>query len=337
MSSARKRRRPARRGADPQTTQEAASLDATVSPGLAMYSRRRMAFGALVLGLAVVAAAVTPAFAQGAPPPQSEAESLEPPIPDPVSAPDASEADLRSIEALAQPPSPGRRPSGVAERLADWVIASGDNAERPFMVVDKLAAEVIAFDADGRLLGSAPVLVGLAPGDDSAPGVGDHLQLSAISPDARTTPAGRFVAQFGPSNGHGTVLWVDYADAISMHPVITTNPSEHRLQRIRSASAQEHRISYGCINVPAKFYDKVVLTAFGDGGVVYILPDTKPVEAVFPAFAAAADAGAQGEPTSQPDLCADLALDVPDRIPDPGPSLACPSVERQTTDASATP
>ena len=272
MSSARKRRRPARRGADPQTTQEAASLDATVSPGLAMYSRRRMAFGALVLGLAVVAAAVTPAFAQGAPPPQSEAES-----------------------------------------------------------------EVIAFDADGRLLGSAPVLVGLAPGDDSAPGVGDHLQLSAISPDARTTPAGRFVAQFGPSNGHGTVLWVDYADAISMHPVITTNPSEHRLQRIRSASAQEHRISYGCINVPAKFYDKVVLTAFGDGGVVYILPDTKPVEAVFPAFAAAADAGAQGEPTSQPDLCADLALDVPDRIPDPGPSLACPSVERQTTDASATP
>jgi hypothetical protein len=326
-----------------------------------MHSCRRMAFGALVLGLAVVASTVTPAFAQGAQPPQSDAamlgppmpdprrapdpvvgdpqsvEALDPlpPIPDPESAPDASEADLRSAEALAPAPPPGRRPSSVAERMADWVIASGDNAARPFMIIDKLAAEVFAFDADGRRLGSAPALVGLAPGDDSAPGVGD-LQLSAISPDERTTPAGRFEAKFGPSNGHGTVLWVDYADAISMHPVITTNPSEHRLQRIRSASPDDHRISFGCINVPAKFYDNVVLKAFAEGGIVYILPDTKPVEDVFPAFATAIDASAE-ESTSQSDRCADPPLDGPDRIPDSGPPLDCPAEGSQATDASPAP
>jgi len=301
-----------------------------------------MAFGALALGLAVVST-VTPAFAQSAQPSQSDAATLDLPIPDPGSASDTAdsdlksiERDLRSLEAPVPGPPPGRGPSGVAGRLADWVIASGDNGARPFMIVDKLGAEVFAFDADGRLLGSAPALVGLAPGDDSAPGVGD-LKLSAISPDQRTTPAGRFVAQFGPSNGHGAVLWVDYADAISMHPVITTNPAEHRLQRIRSASPEDHRISFGCINVPAKFYDKVVLTAFRDGGVVYILPDTKPVEDVFPALAATADAGAERDPTSQQDRCADPLLDVPDNIPDPQPSLLCPVDDRQTPTAPARP
>ena len=55
-------------------------------------------------------------------------------------------------------------------------------------------------------------------------------------------------------------------------------------QRIRSADPKEHRISYGCINVPAKFYQGVVQPSFeaDDGGVVYILPDTKPLEDVFP-------------------------------------------------------
>ena len=155
------------------------------------------------------------------------------------------------------------------------------------MVVDKLNATVFAFDPDGRFLGAAPVLVGLARGDDAAPGVGGR-RLSAIRPAQRTTPAGRFVAHFGRSMGHGTVLWVDYADAISMHPVMSVSASEHRQRRIRSADPAQHRISYGCINVPARFYEDVVRPAFvRRGGVVYVLPDTKPLERVFPRFVAA--------------------------------------------------
>ena len=207
--------------------------------------------------------------------------------------------------------------------LATWISASGDAGGKPFMIVDKQAANLFVFDATGRLLGAAPVLVGLARGDDSAPGVGD-VALASISPDQRTTPAGRFVAQFGPSDGHGTVLWVDYDNAISMHPVITTNPSEHRLQRIKSASPEDHRISFGCINVPARFYQGVVVKAFGGGGVVYILPDTKPVEDVFPAFAATAQSPATRQLASlQQRRCADPLLEVPDRVPDPEPAQVC--------------
>jgi hypothetical protein len=44
----------------------------------------------------------------------------------------------------------------------------------------------------------------------------------------------------------------------------------------------DNRISYGCINVPAKFYDAVVVPAFtGTVGIVYILPETKPLKAAF--------------------------------------------------------
>lgn len=180
------------------------------------------------------------------------------------------------------------RPSGTAAALARWVVASGDNGGRPFLIVDKLGAEVFVFDAQGALQGSAPVLVGLARGDDSAPGVGD-LPLAAIRPDERTTPAGRFEARFGEAHGHHRVLWVDWADEIALHPVITANPKERRLQRLRSPSPEDHRITFGCINVPSAFYRNVVLKAFAGGdGIVYILPDTRPVEEVFPGFSASA-------------------------------------------------
>jgi hypothetical protein len=230
-----------------------------------------MAVAALALGLALSAPIHAPAHARGV---EAQAEGW------------ASDREA------APATQPARRPSGVAAQMADWVAATDDNRGRPFAIIDKLAAEVFVFDADGRLRGAAPALVGLAPGDDSAPGLGARA-LSEIPPDERTTPAGRFIAHFGAASGHyRTVLWVDYADGISMHPVITSNPNEHRLRRIKSASPREHRISFGCINVPARFYEDVVQTAFAGGrAVVYILPDTRPLEEVFPAFAASVGDG----------------------------------------------
>jgi hypothetical protein len=99
-------------------------------------------------------------------------------------------------------------------------------------------------------------------------------------------------------------LWVDYADSISLHPVITTNRREHRLARLHSPLAEVRRITFGCINVPTAFYRDVVLNAFADGsGVVYILPEAKPLGEVLPAFAEAiganAPSGGAGAPGSQ--------------------------------------
>jgi len=168
-----------------------------------------------------------------------------------------------------------------AQHVADWVVDSGDNRGMPFVIVDKTDARVFVFDADGRLRGAAPALVGLARGDDSIPGIGDR-KLSDVRPGERTTPAGRFVASVG-YNFHGKdVLWVDYDGAVSLHRVITTNPKERRLQRLATPTPFDNRISYGCINVPAKFFNNVVSPAFtGTYGIVYVLPDTRSKSEIF--------------------------------------------------------
>ncbi len=171
-----------------------------------------------------------------------------------------------------------------ARHVADWAVDSGDNRGMPFVIVDKTDAKVFVFDADGRLRGAASALVGLARGDDSSPGIGDQ-KLSDMGPEERTTPAGRFVASLG-YNIHGKdVLWVDYDTAVSMHRVITTNPRERRLQRLASPTPLDHRISYGCINVPAKFYNNVVSPAFTRTyGIVYVLPETRSNSETFASY-----------------------------------------------------
>jgi hypothetical protein len=190
-------------------------------------------------------------------------------------------------------------PSSSAEALLSrWVVASGDNHGAPFAVVDKQAAVVTVYNEYGGLIGAAPALVGLSPGDDATPGIGDR-ELWSIPPEERTTPAGRFLASYGAATGGEKVLWVDFHTAISMHPVVTTKPKERRPERLKSVSPDDNRITYGCINVAADFYRDVVQPTFEHSyGVVYVLPDTKPFDEVFPsvrAWAAAAERGGGGE------------------------------------------
>lgn len=171
-----------------------------------------------------------------------------------------------------------------AQHVADWVVDSGDNRSMPFAIVDKVDAKVFVFDAGGRLRGAAPALLGRARGDETIPGIGDR-KLSDIPPEERVTPAGRFVASLG-FNIHGKdVLWVDYDDAVSLHRVVTNNPKEHRLERLASRKPLEHRISWGCINVPANFFDDVVSPAFtGTYGIVYVLPETRSISKIFESY-----------------------------------------------------
>lgn len=159
-------------------------------------------------------------------------------------------------------------------------MASGDNGDRPFIIIDKIKARVFLFDERGRLQGAASALLGLGRGDGTVAGIGQR-RLATISPQERTTPAGRFVASLG-NDYTQDILWVDYDAALSLHRVITANPRDRRHQRLASASSVDNRISYGCINVPVAFYDKQIIPAFtGTTGVVYILPETKTIEEVF--------------------------------------------------------
>lgn len=174
--------------------------------------------------------------------------------------------------------------SWSAQRMADWVVDSGDTYGMPFVIVDKVDAKVFVFDAGGRLRGATRALLGLARGDDSIPDIGER-RMSEIRPEERTTPAGRFVASLG-HNFHGKdVLWVDYDLAVSLHRVVTSNPAERRLERLATSTPLDKRISYGCINVPAEFFDKVVSPTFsGTYGIVYVLPEARSNSEIFSSY-----------------------------------------------------
>lgn len=174
--------------------------------------------------------------------------------------------------------------SGDVRNLAYWITASRDHLGGQYVVVDKKSATVHVFDSASRLLASSPVLLGSAKGDDSAPGIGSR-PISEVRPEERTTPSGRFIAERGRNLSGEDVIWVDYDNAVSMHRVRTTNPVERRLERLATASIDDNRISYGCINVPISFYETYLRPIFAfQRAVVYVLPEIKDMEQVFSAY-----------------------------------------------------
>lgn len=200
-----------------------------------------------------------------------------------VPAPSAAAPD----KSLTAPPSATVRivppvdvPSVDATKVINWVIATRDNGNQPFIVIDKVAAELWVFDPSTRVRRRAPVLIGSAKGDDTAPGIGD-LELSKIPVSQRTTPAGRFPSRTGPALGYKEVLWIDLTTAVALHPVVTTN-KERRVARLQSPTPADNRITFGCINVDAEFYGKFIGPLFRHaGGIVYIVPETRPLYEVF--------------------------------------------------------
>ena len=182
----------------------------------------------------------------------------------------------------------GTKASPEARHVADWVADSRDNAGVDFVMLDKRQATLYVFDAQARLLGASPVLLGAARGDDSVPGIGAR-PIAAVRPHERTTPAGRFVGERGRNARGEDVVWVDYDAAVSMHRVRATVAKERRLQRLATKTVADNRISYGCINVPVAFYEALVRPTFASRrAIVYVLPEQKSAEQVFGSYDVAA-------------------------------------------------
>ena len=171
--------------------------------------------------------------------------------------------------------------SAEARQVANVVAATRDNQRLPYIIIDKANARVFVFDAAGRLMGSDAALLGMARGDESAHGIGAR-KLSAIGPSDRVTPAGRFLAWLDHDALGQEVLLVDYDASIALHAVVEGTVAERRAERLASATPDDNRISFGCINVPLRFYAEVVRPAFaGTRGYVYILPESGSPMALF--------------------------------------------------------
>ena len=189
-------------------------------------------------------------------------------------------------------------PSADARFLANWVADSrnNDGGNVGFIIIDKKFARVYVFDAGGRLRADSAVLLGGARGDDSVAGIGNR-PIEQVRPEERTTPAGRFVAEPGRNMLGEDVVWIDYDAAVSMHRVRLTNPAERRLERLATPTADDNRISYGCINVPVTFYETYIRPAAAKRrAIIYVLPEVHSLQQVFGAYDVAAARGVRPAP-----------------------------------------
>lgn len=186
-----------------------------------------------------------------------------------------------SRSAMAAPDFGADHVSDDARYVAAWVQAGADNQGKPFVIVDKRSARVYVFEANGHLVGATSVLLGLAIGDESIPDIA-HRTPASLTPAERTTPAGRFESQPGHNDKGEEIVWVDYDASLALHRLRPAPLAERRPERLASASADDKRISLGCIIVSVAFYEDVVNPTLGhQPGVIYVLPEARPVQALF--------------------------------------------------------
>jgi hypothetical protein len=220
-----------------------------------------------------------------------QAAAVPPPAAPELSTPPQHRAAAPSTRTAPQPAREprlasfgGAHPSADVEHVAHWVVDSGDNRGKAIVLVDKKNAHVWVLDPDGGYIADTPALIGSAIGDDAVPGIGDK-PLSQVLPEERTTPAGRFEAELGENANHEDVVWVSWDLAVSMHRVRPTVKAERRLERLASATADDNRISFGCINLPVAFYEQVLRrTVEAMGAVIYVLPETRTPQQQFGSY-----------------------------------------------------
>lgn len=233
----------------------------------------------VLLGVAILVVVLPPMWLsrqRQAPVAPAPAITQKAPVPPTAPAPLAPEPPVtRMADFGTEKPSPDVR------QVAQWAASTNDHKEMSFVVIDKKAARLYVFDQEARLKRSTPILLGAAIGDDSAPGIGDK-PLSQVKPWEKTTPAGRFIAEPGRNTKGEDIIWVDYDAAVSMHRLRYVSKEERRAQRLASPTEKDNRISFGCINVPVDFYEGVLSpTVKASGAVVYVLPETRSLQAVF--------------------------------------------------------
>jgi hypothetical protein len=253
-------------------------------------SRPRLATP-LLLALALV---VAPAFSADKEAPKPAAHASKPAAPAKKSAAHASKSHAGKDAAETKSHGPladfrNVRAGKDVVQVANWVSYTYDSGRRPFVIIDKKAARMYVFDGWGRLWSNSPVLVGMAVGDDSAPGVGSK-RLAQLKASEKTTPAGRFEARPGKDLRGADVVWIDFDAALSMHALASVSASERRAERMATPDPADNRISNGCINLPPAFFNGVLLpTVRKAGAVVYVLPETRSALQQFAAYDVTAD------------------------------------------------
>lgn len=165
--------------------------------------------------------------------------------------------------------------------VADWMLRNNRHESGPFIVADKAGGEMYAFDRSGVLIAKSPALYGKTR-SDSLTERQAALPISQVTNADKVTPAGLFRAK-GADTVYGKgVVFAEYATTrLTIHQVFLGNKAEGRMARLQSGSLADHRVTFGCINVPAEFISRVVVPFFGGESVLVVLPETQSAGSFF--------------------------------------------------------
>ncbi|HAX5209117.1 TPA: hypothetical protein JZG45_003969 [Escherichia coli] len=160
--------------------------------------------------------------------------------------------------------------SNTASAVRAWVQETKDNRGQKYIIADKVSGEMHIMDSRGNVLATMPALYGTQKGDAAIPG---------------QTPAGIFTLQqrydVASSFGGDVQQFAEHSDGSiwAIHRVLTSNPKQMRQARLNSPTAEDNRVSLGCINVPADMYNKYLKNGFK--GKLYVIPEQRPLGEVF--------------------------------------------------------
>ena len=143
--------------------------------------------------------------------------------------------------------------SSDVRQIAAWAIQENDHAGLPFVVIDQARGRVFAFNANGRLAGSTPIL--RSPEWDADDGA----------------PPGRFVADKRRSARVAAIVWANERHTVSL----LAAPPAWKGQPVPVRYHHGHGNGHGrSLHVASEFYRQHLQSFRRNAGVAYVLPGT---------------------------------------------------------------
>ena len=172
--------------------------------------------------------------------------------------------------------------------VADWIMRDNRHQGNPFIVADKVAGLLFAFDASGALIAKAPALFGRARGDVLTEEQANKTLEQTTRADM-ITPAGVFPAEAYVSPRYGDS--VRFAGYKHTNLLIHRAPGEMRRALLQNSNtntntsakstSSDNRITLGCINMPPEFIDNVLMPNFSGKSLVVVLPESQSARSFF--------------------------------------------------------
>lgn len=187
------------------------------------------------------------------------------------------------------PASAAAELSGLARTTYEAMAPAAKRTGKGFIIADKPAGKIHVFGKDGELLASSAALYGRNAGDAAAPGAtaagAYKIRFADYQVKDQAAPQMGKVAYLidqatGKNVTAGDGIW------IGVHQAYLGQAAEGRLGRLASDTADDNKISSGCINTTQEFMVREISgrSAELEGGLIFTLPDNAAAAAdLFPA------------------------------------------------------